>query len=413
VEKEEGIEGLADKPFGRPAGVRKVDIRAIEAVRKLAQNPNIGAFRVQAALEREGFDLSRATCGRILAQVRQVYGYEKPKTGGAEKREMPFASSTWHEFWSADVRYLDDLNEKVSVGSNVYVISIMENYSRVILWSALTRRQDICAFLSVLYRAVERYGAPEALVTDSGSVFLANRAKRIYEALGIRKEEIEKGEPWQNYSETTFGIQRRMADFHFARAESWAELVREHERWWSSYNAQRHSAHEQRKDGRHSPEEVLSWVTGMRFHPKDLERAFFSTHFRRKLDDLGYVTLQRFRLYGEEALARKDAALWLQEQMLTVEYGGQTLSSYEVKYDAPGSGNSSVGFAGGKLREVTKPTLFETSYAVQRQLRLFELATVLGEEGWLKVLRLGDYASRTPRRSGMLQQVLFPYTEAI
>jgi hypothetical protein len=151
----------------------------------------------------------------------------------------------------------------------------------------------------------------------------------------------------------------------------------------------------------------------MRFHPKDLERAFFSTHFRRKLDDLGYVTLQRFRLYGEEALARKDAALWLQEQMLTVEYGGQTLSSYEVKYDAPGSGNSSVGFAGGKLREVTKPTLFETSYAVQRQLRLFELATVLGEEGWLKVLRLDDYAPKTPRRSGMLQQVLFPYAEAL
>lgn len=88
----------------------------------------------------------------------------------------------------------------------------------------------------------------------------------------------------------------------------------------------------------------------MRFHPKDLERAFFSTRFTRKLDDFGYVTLQRSRLYGEEALARKDAALWLQEQTLTVEYGGQTLSSYEVKYDAPSSGNSSGGFAGGTLR---------------------------------------------------------------
>ena len=33
------------------------------------------------------------------------------------------------------------------------------------------------AFLSVLYRAVERYGAPEALVTDGGSVFRANQAR--------------------------------------------------------------------------------------------------------------------------------------------------------------------------------------------------------------------------------------------
>jgi len=50
--KDEGVEGLEDKPFGRPAGVRKVNFAAIEAVRKLAQNPELGAFRVQAALER-------------------------------------------------------------------------------------------------------------------------------------------------------------------------------------------------------------------------------------------------------------------------------------------------------------------------------------------------------------------------
>ena len=69
-----------------------------------------------------------------------------------------------------------------------------------------------------------------------------------------------------------FNIQRRMADHHFAKAQSWSELLEEHERWWTDYNAQRHAAHEQRTDGRRSPKEVLSWVSGMRFHPKDLER---------------------------------------------------------------------------------------------------------------------------------------------
>ncbi len=34
--KEEGIEGLEEKHFGRPVGVRKVRFAAIEAVRKLA-----------------------------------------------------------------------------------------------------------------------------------------------------------------------------------------------------------------------------------------------------------------------------------------------------------------------------------------------------------------------------------------
>lgn len=95
--EEGGAEGLEDRPHGRPVGVRKVTLAAIEEVRKLAQNPEIGAFRVRAALKQKGFDLSRSTCGRLLAQVREIYGYDRPKAGGGAKKPMPFASSRHHE----------------------------------------------------------------------------------------------------------------------------------------------------------------------------------------------------------------------------------------------------------------------------------------------------------------------------
>jgi hypothetical protein len=65
----------------------------------------------------------------------------------------------------------------------------------------------------------------------------------------------------------------------------------------------------------------------------------------------------------------------------------------------------------GRLRSVKAHTLFETSIIVA-QLRLFDLGEVLGEEGWMKVLKLDEYAPRQPRRPDELQQVLFPYTEA-
>ncbi|MDP8899920.1 MAG: helix-turn-helix domain-containing protein [Actinomycetota bacterium] len=401
--KEGGFEGLEDRPFGRPAGVRKADFAAVEAIRRLAQNPGLGAFRVHAALVQMGFDLSRATCGRILAQVREVYGYEKPRAGGGGKRAMPFAASERHEIWSADVRHLDMVDEAL-VGGKAYVVAVMDNYSRAILASAVTRRQDLSAFLSVFYRAVDHHGAPETLVTDSGSVFLANRAKVVYGKLGIGKEEIEKGRPWQNYLETHFNVQKRMADWHFAGAESWADLVEAHDRFVADYNAQPHFAHERREDGRRSPGEVLSWVAGMRFHPKDLERAFFSERRTRVLDGLGYATLMRWRLYAEEGLAGEEADLWLLEKTLTVEHAGRPLSSYEVDYD-PGGGRS------GRLLRVAKPTLFETPFA-PGQMRLFGLSEGLGDDGWLKALRLEDYASRRPRRPGMLQRALFPYGEA-
>lgn len=199
--------------------MKEADFAAVEAIRKLARNPGLGAFRVHAALRQMGFDLSRATCGGILAQVREVYGYEKPRSSNGTARVMPFAASERHEVWSADVRHLDMVEEAL-VGGKAYAVTVMDNHFRAILASAVTCGQDLSAF-SVLYRAVEHYGAPKTFVTDSGSVFLANRAKAVYAKLGIGKEEIEKGRPWQNYLETTFNVQKRMADWHFSQAESW------------------------------------------------------------------------------------------------------------------------------------------------------------------------------------------------
>jgi len=393
----EVVEGLGDRPHGRPPGVRKVDLKAIEAVRRLQRNPNLGAFRVHAALAQVGVHLSPRTCGRILATNRALYGLEKPKGPVREKKEMPFAASRRHQFWTADVRYIDDHK----LGGRAYVVSILENHSRAILASAVTRTQDLASYLSVLYAAVERYGSPEALVTDGGGIFRARQAKAIYEALGIRKEEIERGRPWQSYIETAFNVQRRMADHSFAEAESWAELAAAHDRFVEDYNAQPHWAHSERADGRRSPSEVLGFLSVVAVPLEKQRRAFFTRRFSRTLDSLGYARFRHWRLYGEEGLAGREAALWLAAESLTLEHAGEPLSRYEVRVEAET----------GRLRSVGRARLFGTSAAVA-QPRLFGL-DALGEAGWLKALRLEGYAPRRPRGPLALQQALFPYAEAL
>ena len=57
----------------------------------------------------------------------------------------------------------------------------------------------------------------------------------------------------------------------------------------------------------------------------------------------------------------------------------------------------------------TAPVLFGTALALP-QPRLFRLDS-LGEDAWLKALRVEDYAPRRPRPES-LQQALFPYHEA-
>ena len=138
-----------------------------------------------------------------------------------------------------------------------------------------------------------------------------------------------------------------MADFHFARAESWQELAQAHDRFVEDYNAQRHWAHREREDGRLSPQEVLGFAVGVRHREEELRRAFFSTRFARVLDSLGYTRFRNWRIYGEEAIAGREATLWLAAESLTVEHGGEPLSSYEVKVDA----------ATGELRSVERPRL--------------------------------------------------------
>jgi putative transposase len=58
----EDFAGLPDKPRTRKRRALKTDLRAVEAVRTLQQNPELGAFRMRAALQQLGIELSERTC---------------------------------------------------------------------------------------------------------------------------------------------------------------------------------------------------------------------------------------------------------------------------------------------------------------------------------------------------------------
>lgn len=92
------------------------------------------------------------------------------------------------------------------------------------------------------------------------------------------------------------------------------------------YNTQMHWTHRERKDARRSPSEVLGFLTGVRHRPENLERTFFSTRFTRVLDSSGYACLKHRKIYAEEGLARRQVALWLGPDVLSVEFAGEPLT---------------------------------------------------------------------------------------
>jgi hypothetical protein len=386
----EGWPGLADRSRAPHHPARKVDLKAMAAIRRLQANPELGEFRIHAALEQMGIHLSPSTCGRILALHRALGAPQPVAALPHDPQPMPFAAVRRHQYWSVDVRYIEDHGLETS--KPVYVISILENFSRAILASAISPRQDLTAYLVVLRAAIETHGAPEVLVSDGGGIFRANHAKAIYTALGIEKRQIDQGQAWQNYIETHFNIMRRMVDHHYARATSWAQLQAAHARFFTDYNQQPHTAHGDRAKGRRSPATVLGWVQGAWCEPADLDRLF---RFRatRVFTANGCVRFRHWRLYGERGLASERAAVWVDGETLTLEYATTTLAQYQVAVEADGHG----------LREVADPRFFATGYASPQPF-----LTPLADTEWHPAQRVASYR---PRRTRVAAECQVPLPE--
>ncbi len=389
---EEGVRGLSDKTRARKAP-RVATLDMVNEIRKQQENPLIGEWRMHAALLQMGIKVSPRTCGRIMAKHRALYGWDKPKGPAKPKKEMPFKASRRHEYWSIDVRYIEH-HQLPNIKGSVYVISVLENFSRMLLASILSEKQDTAAYLRVLAIALRNYGAPEAIVTDGGRIFYSLRALAIYEALDIRKERIDPRQSWQNYIEAHFGIMRRLADYYLNKAPNWDEMKKAHRKFIRDYNTQIHFAHRERQDNRHSPQDVLRGVLARTVPEPVLARIFFATQFTRYLDRSGYIRFRRWRFYAEAGLAKKPVTVHIYTSTLKVEYQDTDLAFYTVAWHEDNK----------HITEVTNPRVIETHYR-SPQLTLW----TLGPDEWLLFKKLPDYAMR--KRQKKMEVIQLPLPE--
>lgn len=392
---EEGHAGLDDRPTSAPQSpARKVTMDAITEVRKLVgESPELGAYRVRAALEQIGIHLSQATCGRLLSLNRKLYGLPAPKSAAPrERRSMPFKAHFKQEIWSVDIRYIEEHN--LGFPEPVYLISILENYSRACLASKISASQTQWDYLEVLFAALSAFGAPSMIVSDGGGQFHSNQALDVYAALSIKKERIEKRQAWQNYIESHFNIVRKMADAKFARARSWEEMIAVHRRWMHDYNLQRHFAHEKREDGCHSPAAVLGGQKGTVYPQSVLDRILFATRYTRHLNRFGYLRVQGWKLYGERGLPGQPVTVWVYDGKVTVEYQAVTLSQYQVELQEDRK----------QFKALSHPRLTQTPFR-SPQLTLIDV----GPDEWRLYWRAPTYQRRPRLRrvNGILQLPLF------
>lgn len=389
----EGVRGLADKSHARTSAP-KIDLPTRNLIRqKQQENPLLGEWRMHAALKQLGISIPPRTCSRIMAENRRLYALETPAKERRAAKPHPFTATYRHERWCLDIRYIEH-HQIPEIKGPFYVITVLEAFSRAILSSDIFQGQDLGCVLIVLFAVIEHFGPPDRLITDNGGVFRAKQLLRICEALEIEKEYIEPRQSYQNLVETHFNVMRRMSQVKFEQVTSWEGAKLAHKRFMEDYNSQSHWAFRHRTDNRHSPSEVLGWTDVQRLRTREeLHRIFYATRFLCRLDRLGYAHFRRWKLYGEEVLARRPAVIWLHGEALTIEYTETPLAKYGIQYQPDKK----------HFKEVPTAERLQTPYH-SPQGQLWELDETL----WKLATRLQDYAPRKRlKQAKAIQPFLF------
>jgi transposase InsO family protein len=131
--------------------------------------------------------------------------------------ERPKQAITPHQVWFADPRYLVKLD-----GRWRYSGLIFDGYSRAIVGAGCVDRQNFAQLVQVFRQAMAQWGAPEAVVSDHGAVFVA--LQPCLAQVAIQWAPITRGHPWQNLAAGGFSVQchrvHRARDGVFANTPS-------------------------------------------------------------------------------------------------------------------------------------------------------------------------------------------------
>ena len=139
------------------------------------RHPFFGSRKLRDYLRRKGHTVSRKRVQRLMRVMGLVSVAPKPNTSKKNKEHKiyPYLLHNLvidrpNQVWCTDITYIR------MQGGFVYLVVIMDWYSRKVLaWEVSNTMEDIFC-ISALESAIRLYGVPEIFNTDQGSQFTSN-----------------------------------------------------------------------------------------------------------------------------------------------------------------------------------------------------------------------------------------------
>lgn len=219
------------------------------------KNPEYGVRLMTKVLRREGYLVNKKRIRRLMRMmgIRAVYPKRSLSIADSSHRKYPYLLRDLNithvnQVWSTDITYIR-LN-----GSFVYLVAIMDWYSRKILSHRVSVTMDTEFCIEALEEALSKYGNPEYFNTDQGSQFTSDVYLKVLEnRKSIRISMDGKGRALDNIYIERFWRTLKYSEVYINDYQSVADAKSGINGYITKYNSERpHTAH-----GEGTPDEVF------------------------------------------------------------------------------------------------------------------------------------------------------------
>lgn len=204
------------------------------------RHPFFGTRQIRNYLRRQGYRINRKRVQRLMRLMGIQSVAPKPNTSKPSNKHKIYPYllgglniNRSNQVWCTDLTYVR------MPGGFVYLVAVMDWYSRKVLSWEVSVTMDDSFCVSALEKAIRRYGKPEIFNTDQGSQFTGKAFTDVLKAHGIRISMDGKGRALDNIMIERLWRSVKYEEIYLNDYASVLALIQSLEIYFDFYNTER------------------------------------------------------------------------------------------------------------------------------------------------------------------------------
>ena len=227
--------------YYQPKPASDEDLKLMRRIDEMhLERPFYGSRRIRDWLQAENHDINRKKVQRLMQQMGLQALYPKKGTSrpGKGHEIYPYLLKGLdinrpNQVWATDITYLP------MAKGFVYLVAIMDWYSRKVLSWRLSNTLDTAFCVEALEEAMARYGRPEIFNTDQGAQFTSDAFTDVLKQNDIKISMDGKGRWIDNVFVERLWRSVKYEEVYLHAYESVAQARSRIGRYFDFYNAER------------------------------------------------------------------------------------------------------------------------------------------------------------------------------